>query len=80
MDEVYENGPIRIAKAKRGVEFIYSVTLADFAQLVLDQYAFDSLMELMVAFNEESDIAAIRLHEEILQEQLDFEIQEGEYG
>lgn len=79
MDEVYENGPIRIAKVKRGEGYVYCLTLEDFSQMVLTQEAFDSLKELMVAFADEEfledDIEAL-----IRQEQFDFTIQEGEYG
>lgn len=77
--EIFENGPIRITRTLRGHSFVYTITLEDFSQMVLNHRAFTDLKELMVAFDED-DIDALRTAERLLQGQLDFEIQEGEYG
>ncbi len=77
--EIFENGPIRIVQTWRENYYVYSIIFEDFSQMILTQDAFDSLKELMVAFHEE-DMKEDEDFFWVKQEQLDFTIQEGEYG
>lgn len=81
--EIFESGPIRVVQTYRDNEYIYTFTLDDFSQMIMDQRAFNHLMDLMVAFSKEMSsyghidppaLASSNI------EQLEFEIQEGEYG